>query len=391
VIFTLRRIINPKLALVGGVTLNTIDGTNLRALDSRTISIPCHAPFSTLPEALTDYNCYIVPVDYDPRRPVGTGAFMWESFTPGVQSVYVRNPNYWQVGLPYVDKLVIYDYPETTSQVNALASGEVDYIDQLPAGALAQARAGGATIVVSTGGAFNPFVMRVDQPPFTDVRVRQAFRYMVDRPQMRTLVYAGYGDLGNDLFALTDPQYDHEIPQRVQDLDLARFLLKSAGHESLTVQLVTAPIAGGVVEAATVFAQQASRAGVKVNLQQINNTAFFGPAYTTRTFTQDDWMYTPYFAQVAWSTVPGAPVNETHFDNARYNSLYAEALRTIDTARKTEIVHEMQMIEYDVGGYIIPMFSPFLDAHSPRLHGIVGSRMGMPSWAYCFKTCWFET
>ena len=391
VIFTLRRIINPKLALVGGVTLNAVDGANIRALDSRTVSIPCHTPFSTLPEALTDYNCYIVPVDYNPQRPIGTGAFRWESFTPGVESVYVRNPNYWQAGLPYVDKLIISDYPETTSQVNALASGEVDYVDQLPASAVAQARAGGATIVVSTGGAFNPFVMRVDRPPFNDVRVRQAFRYIVDRQQMRTLVYGGHGDLGNDLFAITDPQYNHEIPQRAQDLDRARSLLKSAGHESLTVQLITSPIAGGVTEAAAVFAQQASLAGVKVTLQQIPNSTFFGPAYTTRVFTQDDWMYTPYFAQVAWSMVPGAPINETHFDNARYNSLYAEALKTTDTARKTDIVHEMQLIEWDTGGYIIPVFSPFLDAHSPRLHGITGSRMGMPSWAYAFKTCWFGT
>ena len=156
------------------------------------------------------------------------------------------------------------------------------------------------------------------------------------------------------------------------------------------LQLVTAPIAGGVLQQAQIFAEQASAAGVNVSISQITPTAFFGSEYLQRTFTQDNWLYGLYFTQVALSTVPSAPYNETHFDDPSYTALFEEALRTVDYAKQTEIAHEMQLIEYETGGNIIPNFTPCFDAHTKSLQGIEGSKVGLPSWAYCFKTCWFD-
>ena len=359
-------------------------------MDELTLRLPCSTPFSTLVQNLADYDVYIVPTDYDPKRPIGTGAFVYRSFTPGVQSVFSRNPSYWRSGEPYVDELVITDYVDPTAQLNALLSGEVDYIDQLSFSALHSAIAGGEVIVKSGGAAFNNIVMRVDRPPFNDNNVRLAMKYIVNRPQMRELLYGGYGILGNDVPSITDPQYDHELPQREQDIDRAKSLLKAAGHENLNLQLVTSNLAGGVTAQAQIFAEQAKAAGVNVTVDQITPTAFFGPDYLKRTFTQDYWVYGLYFTQVALSSVPSSPYNETHFDDARYNALFAQALRTVDVAKQTEIAHEMQLIEYERGGNIIPNFTEYFDAHSPKLKGITGSKIGFPSWAYCFKQCWFE-
>jgi peptide/nickel transport system substrate-binding protein len=231
--------------------------------------------------------------------------------------------------------------------------------------------------------------MRVDQPPFNDRRVRLALKYVVDRPEMRKLIFEGYGYLGNDVPCITDPQYDHSIPQRVQDIERAKSLLKAAGHERLSLELVTAELANGVTEQAQLFAQQAAAAGVTVTLNKITPQAFYGPNYLHRIFTQDAWLYGLYFTQAALAMVPGAPYNETHFDDPRYNALFAEALKTVDVAKQTELAHEMQLIEYQEGGNIIPNFTPYTDAHSASLQGIVGSNIGLPSWAYCFKECWF--
>ena len=118
---------------------------------------------------------------YDAKRPVGTGAFVFQSFTPGEQSVFTRNRNYWRDGEPYVDELIIYDYADPVAQLNALLSGEVDYIDQLSFSNLHSATAGGAVIVMSGGAAFNNIVMRVDRPPFNDNNVRLAMKYIVNR------------------------------------------------------------------------------------------------------------------------------------------------------------------------------------------------------------------
>ncbi len=83
-------------------------------------------------------------------------------------------------------------------------------------------------VVVSKTGSWYPFTMRVDQAPFNDARVRQAMRLIVDRVEMNKVCQKGLGKIGNDIFLPYDPAYDHSIPQRVQDIDQAKSLLKAA-------------------------------------------------------------------------------------------------------------------------------------------------------------------
>ena len=87
VIFTLRRILNPKAPLEGAALLTAIDTAALTKVDSRTVRVPCKTPFSTLNQVLGLWLYDVVPVDYDPKHPVGTGPFVFKSFTPGQQSI----------------------------------------------------------------------------------------------------------------------------------------------------------------------------------------------------------------------------------------------------------------------------------------------------------------
>ena len=56
--------------------------------------------------------------------------------------------------------------------------------------------------------------------------------------------------------------------------------------------------------------------------------------------------------------------------------LYAQALATVDEAKRNEIGHELQKIDNERGGYIIPMFPPVIDAYASNVHGAVQSRTG---------------
>jgi peptide/nickel transport system substrate-binding protein len=68
-----------------------------------------------------------------PRRtpPNGTGPFKYKSFTPGQQSVFVRNTNYWKPGLPYLDSVTIIEIQDPTAVENALVSKAIDCTGQL--------------------------------------------------------------------------------------------------------------------------------------------------------------------------------------------------------------------------------------------------------------------
>ena len=233
-----------------------------------------------------------------------------------------------------------------------------------------------------------PFTMRVDAAPFTDVRVRQAFRLAVDRPKMLETVFGGHGTVGNDIFSIWDPAYDHDIPQRSYDPEQAKSLLKAAGHENLNIELVTGDIAQGVVNMAQVYAQQAQAAGINVTLRQISVTEYYGPNYLKWVFAQDYFYYGPYLVLVQQATLPTSPFNETHFDNPQYISLFNQALATLDTSKRTEIAHEMQMIDYNEGGYIIPFFPAVIDGYAPNVNGIVESKTGSSFNTWDFEHMW---
>jgi peptide/nickel transport system substrate-binding protein len=331
-----------------------------------------------------------VPADYDPKNPVGTGPFKYQSFTPGQRSVFTKNENYWETAKPFVDQLVIIDFPDDTARTNALLGGQVDAIDNLPASQVAGVKGNpNLRVLISETGAWQPFTMRIDSSPFDDNRVRQAMRLIVDREQMVQQVLSGQGRVANDLYAPYDPAFAKDLPQRKQDLEQAKSLLKQAGRENLTVELVTAPVFQGIVEAAQVFAEQAKGAGVTVKVKKVDSGTFYGDNYLKWPFAQDFWATRTYLAQVAQGDLPNSPFNETHWGKGKFEGLIRQARAEIDETKRAAILHDAQQMQYEEGGYIIPYFSNIIDAYSAKLGGFTEAKSGFPFGNYWFKNIGF--
>jgi peptide/nickel transport system substrate-binding protein len=388
VIFTFKRIISNKLS--GSTSLGPVDLKGLKAMDKLTVLVPMTSPYGSFLDQLAYwYYLYIVPTGFNPAKPNGTGAFVYQSFTPGQRSVFTRNPHYWKTGLPYLDTLTIIDFSDSTSLQNALTTGVIQGAGALEGPQIAELKtASGVHTVASHTGAITPFTMRVDQAPFSDVNVRQALRLLVGRPQLINSALDSYGVPASDVFSPFDPNFDTSL-HRQQDIPQAKSLLKKAGHDGLTVQLVTSPVATGTVAMATVLQQQAKAAGVTINLKTVDPTTFFGPDYLHWTFSQDFYNYSPYLAQVAQSMLPTSPFNETHWNMPRYVSLYKQANATTNLATRRDIEHEMQMIDFTEGGYIIPAFIDALDAYSTKISGYSAAKVGQPLSDLDFEHFWF--
>jgi peptide/nickel transport system substrate-binding protein len=390
VLFTLERIQNPKEPGEGGGEITALNLGAAKKPDKYTLEIPTKTPFSILPGVLAGFYFNIVPVGFDPKNPVGTGPFKYKSFTAGQQSTFVRNNNYWKKGLPYADQVVITDYQDATSQSNAIQAGQVDLVNNLTADQIPVLESAGKKTLISPSGGWTPFTMRSDQEPWKDNRVREAMRLIVDRPQMLDIVYGGHGTIGNDVFGIWDPQYDHSLPQRQQDIEKAKSLLKAAGQENMTVTLTTGEIAQGTLKSAQVLAQQAQAAGVTIKLAQTNTATYFGPNWLNWNFAQDYWNWYTYLVQAAQVIGPDAQFNETHFHNAKYNKLFTEAIATTDKTRQTELVHELQGIDYNEGAYIIPNFPPIIDGFASNINGLIPSKNGISFNNYDLKSAWIS-
>lgn len=376
-IFSIKRILDPQVAAPGASYLAHIDPDGMTKLDDRTVLFKLKYPFAPFKASMMDL-ILIVPEGYDASNPIGTGPFKFKSFTPGEQSVFVRFENYWGEG-PYVDELVLINIDDDTARVNALLAGQVDAIASVPFGQMPVIEASGiADLLVSETGALRLFTMRVDVEPFSDPRVREAIRLVADRKQLIDVAFSGQGRIGNDITSPFDPCYNSELPQRSVDIERAKQLLKEAGKENLTVELVTTGVQAGLVEMSQVLAEQARAAGITIDIRKVDPGTFYGPDYLKWPFAVDWYPALPYLKQVGSSLSATAPFNETHFNDEEYDALFSEALGTVDDNARCEIVHQMQQIEYDRGGYLIFGFPNIVDAYAHTVTGFVPHRFGQP-------------
>jgi peptide/nickel transport system substrate-binding protein len=310
-----------------------------------------------------------VPVGYDPKKPVSTGPWRFKSFQPARQTVLERFENYH--GTPaWADSVVMTELPDDTARVNALLAGQVDAINQVPFPQVSQLKGqSGIRVAISPTGGWNPITMRVDTPPFDDVRVRQAIRLLMNRKQAIATALYGQGTPAADTYGRFDPSFSASF-KREQDIDQAKSLLKRAGRSDLKVELVTSPIAAGIVEASQVLADNAKAAGVQITVRKVDPGTYFS-RYGKWPFAIDFWVGLPYLVIASIADGPGASVvNTTHFNDPVFNKLFQQAAKTLDANKRAQIVHEMQRIQYQRGGYIIWSFQNGVDAYSDKVGGI---------------------
>jgi peptide/nickel transport system substrate-binding protein len=399
-IYSFKRMLDKSNGLFGAAGLSSIDPNGITKMDDRTVRLKLLQADSTIGEQLGQYYNGMVPAGYkryDPKDPstqaqVGTGPYKLKSFTPGQQSVHERNPNYWRSGQPYFDTVTIIDFTDPTAQVNALLGGQVDAITDVPFAQVEAVKAhAGLAVLESPGGGWLPLCMAIDMPPFNNNDVRQAFRYIPDRQAFVNQVLSGHGRIANDLYAPFDACYASDLPQRKQDLEKAKSLLQKAGYAGATFDLHTTDGAAGMVDSANIFAAQAKGAGITINVH--NDPNYYGDAYLKLAFSVDFWGTRSYLPQVGNGSVPTAPYNETHWppSDSNYITLYHQALAETDANKRCQIVHQMQQLEYDQGGYIIPFFNNLVDAYSTKVSGFVPSKgtLNLTSFGHGYRTIWF--
>lgn len=383
-IFSIQRIVNPANPGKGKTSLAAVDPDNLKKIDDRTVQFNLLTPDSMFAERWGSAQTCIVPTDFDPAKPIGTGPFKCQSFTPGSRSVFVRNPNYWMDGQPYLDEVQIIDFADNTSRVAALLAGQVDAVDGVDPSMLRQLPPGNTfQSMITKSGFYQPITMRVDVPPFNDVRVRQAFRLMVDRPQMAAQAYSGYADVANDMPNPGDPAYP-ALPQRVQDIEQAKSLLKTAGHEGLTVTFTTAPENGGLVNTAEVFAQQAAAAGVKVEVNNLTPTAY-DAGYKNWPLTNGYWAASITGIGYSGRFLPGGGQNDSHWDDVEGAAIYSDLLKTTDPAKQKDYATELFKRFYDTGPDIVHTFKHNIDVYSTKLTGFkpfTSNGWNLGAWRY---------
>ncbi|MFF5897013.1 ABC transporter substrate-binding protein [Streptomyces argenteolus] len=372
VLYSYRRIADPAKAYRARASLEPIDLKASRATGERTLEFVLKRPTAEFPNVMAAFGTCIVQdgaTSFD-RAPVGTGPFEFVSFTPGRSTVLRRNDAYWD-GAPHLDELEFIVANEESARVNALLGGQIAYAHELtPATGRAHEKAGAIGIVRLRNSAMQAFAMKTDRPPFDDPRVREAFFHIADRAELVDGALSGAGETGNDLFGKGYEYYADDLPQREQDLDRARHLLKRAGAEGLKVTLDTSAVAAGFTEAAGIFRDQAARAGVTVDVRMGSKDSYWKDILDSGTLCCYRSGAMPIESHISQRLLTGSTTNATQWHDKAFDALYQQAQSTEDKAGRAALYGRMQRKLHAEGGFLVWGFGDWILGTAPSLHGV---------------------
>jgi peptide/nickel transport system substrate-binding protein len=182
------------------------------------------ATYMYSPEALKKNN-----EDWAATHPVGTGPFMLKEFQPNVSVTLVKNPYYWQKGLPYLDGIEMKQVTNSMTQMLTLKAGQANAIYAVQEAA-PQLRDEGYPLQIAPGSLLTMTFDTKNSEYFSKLKVRQAIEYAIDKEAICLGPGQGIYTPVYQIVPSTSPDYNKVCPPRKYDPAKAKKLLAEAGY-----------------------------------------------------------------------------------------------------------------------------------------------------------------
>jgi peptide/nickel transport system substrate-binding protein len=182
-------------------------------------------------------------------KPVGSGPFMLEEFKAGEAIVLKKNPNFFLDGRPKLDEIIVRIIKDPSALLIAMENGEADMYPFMAGSQeirrLEKADQLGVTAEgYAAVGPLNWLAFNTASPKLSDVRVRQAIAYAVDRDFITKALHRGVSTPQRGPIIESSPFFDESIPAYDADLDKAKALMAEAGFADgmeLTIDFIPGP------------------------------------------------------------------------------------------------------------------------------------------------------
>lgn len=287
-------------------------------------------------------------------QPVGTGPFVFDKWVQGDRIEIVKNDSYW--GTPAkLDKATFKFISEPTAAYAAILAGDLDAFPNYPAPEnLAQLDADPRYSVV-LGSTEGETILSTNnaKAPFDDVRVRKALAHAINRGEIIDGAMFGYGTPIGTHFAPHNPAYVDLVSNSAYDPDMAKALLKEAGHEAgLTVSLKLPPPAyarrGGEIIAA-----QLRDVGITAEIENLEWAQWLEQVFKGKDFNLTIVSHTEPMDIGIYAN----PEYYFQYDNAELQSLMEAFGIETDPDKRTMMLQQAQrMISDDyVNGYLFQL------------------------------------
>ena len=350
--------------------------TEMKALSPNQVKITLKAGNADFPVTLADYHIVIVPKDFkDWQKPIGTGAYVLESFEPGVRLVYKNRGDYWKAGRGNFDSVEIRNIQDVTARTAALQSGAVDAVNRLDPRTVGQILKNKKLAVVRTKGTGNryAFVAHVTEGPYQNKDLRLALKYGIDREKIIKQVFNGYAVPGNDhTIDALNPFYNTKMAQRKYDPDKAAFHFKKSGITS-GLELQTSEGAwGSAVDCAQLYQESLKKAKIDLTVKKVSADGYWDNVWLKAPFCAVYWGRR-LSADASLSLVfgSGSSWNDTAWKRPEFDKLIEAARVELDQNKRKAMYFQAQDMINDDGGMVCFAISDYLDGYSAKVQGVV--------------------
>jgi peptide/nickel transport system substrate-binding protein len=378
VVATITAILNKDNGSPGRTQIGPI--TKVEAADDRNVVFTLDGSFADLPVSLGSVFAKIISAEalagdlaVLDTTPAGSGPFVLTEFDPARIISVRRNDGYYDPERPYLDGVDQLLYPDATGEAAALVNKETDLL--LEANPTSYARlAETAGIVgerVATGNFLN-LVLRVDQKPFDDIRVRQALALALDRQALVDVVLEGFGRPADDSIISPEASLYTAPKKAAYDPEKAKALLAEAGYSNgIDVVLYAAAVPPLRTTLAVAVKEFAAPAGFNIEVKTVPMDEYLANVFRKANFYVGSWNMGP--TQDYWYNTlltSGGALADTGWNNAGFDEAIATARRTTDVAERTALYAKAQDIVTTELPYIVPFFLDRLAARAEYVNGL---------------------
>jgi ABC-type transport system substrate-binding protein len=355
----------------------------VEAPDPLTVRVILEGPNAGLLNKLTDFNqgwitsrkavTKIGDKKYA-MQPIGTGPFIFDKWSAGNQVRVVANKDYFG-GAPSLDAVTFRIIKDETAAAIALENGEIDVFFALQSPPVIDRlkKASNVTVLSRVANHTINLVLNQTVKPLDDIRVRKAIAYGINREALITGYFKGTKAPGHSVITSSFPQYTEAVPHYKHDPEKAKALLKQAGQEGFTLELVTVGLSP-YNQLVIPIASDLGKVGIKTKITVLERGAYLQARGKGDIMTCITGIVGPPDPDSPLVSLYATKSFPPGMNTSRYNkvdNLLASASAEQDPAKRTGLYQQiMSKTMEDVP--VLPLYADQLFlAHSNKVKGLV--------------------
>ena len=379
---------NTKASQGWGFINTAIKSTDAPSPD--TFVVHLKYPWAPLLADLSIFANGIIPDNYAGQSetafynaPIGTGPFKWDVWHKGQSLTLVKNPDYWQKGLPYLDSITWTDVSSDNTRQQQLQGGQAQ-IDQFPAwSTVTQLQSTqGVNMHLFNSTQTNYLAFNETRKPFQDVHVRRAISLAINRDALVKAVLFGHGKPANSLFPPQVPYYDPNTPGYQFNLaEAKKEMAQSSVPHGFSTSIVIPSGNSDYLTISTILQSELKPLGINVKINQLDpntenqQTQNLNYDMTLTLWTMD--ISDPdELATFAVDPKSGAKSFFTMYNNPAVVDAAHAAERTLDTEKRQQLYNTLQTGAAKDAFMAFLYYSPYPYATTTNVHGFYVTPLG---------------